>query len=429
LCYALLLPVLQMLVLAPAILLIRKDGGNGTRMLLEWSALLTASLAISTVPALYNFVLIAFPVCVLAAVLLGRKRYGWLIALLAIYVGIGLPMPSPDKMMGASALLYFVRLPLMLALLLGLYLSLWRGLPSGDASRDWTRFVWAAAMAVSVVATVSSTFHRERAVRQEYAYRLPLEAQGLLNASPRPSGAEVRYIAFTLSGYHLVKEAPNAPGTGLSASSPDDLSFTDRFGRGFPEDTWVEQVLSPRSQIVNLRTRSKVVVEDAREPMLSADGQNLAYVRDDHGRGQLRVQRDFRGDAASEIALTPPLLNVYESSFLSEQEYAFSAVEHGHPPQIYLRDESHANAPLELGESRYPALSPNGRWLAYSRFDHGAWNLWLRNQTTGATRRVSDVPCNQIEPAWENDSKTLLYGTDCGRSLWFTAVARRRVIP
>jgi hypothetical protein len=34
-----------------------------------------------------------------------------------------------------------------------------------------------------------------------------------------------------------------------------------------------------------------------------------------------------------------------------------------------------------------------------------------------------------MQPAWENDSRTLLYGTDCGRSLWFTAVARRRVIP
>jgi hypothetical protein len=429
LCYALLLPVLQMLLLAPAILLIRRDGGNRTRMLLEWSALLTASLAISTVPALYNFVLIAFPVCVLAAVLLERGRYGWLVALPAIYLGIGLPMPSPDKMMGASALLYLVRLPLMLALVLGLYVLLWRGLSCGDASRDWTRFVWAAGMAVSVLATASSTLHRERAVRQEYAYRLPLEAQGLLNANPRPAGAEVRYIAFTLSGYHLANEAPNDPRTGFSADSPDDLSFTDRFGKGLPEDTWVEQALSPRSQIVDLRTRSKLVVDDAREPMLSADGQNLAYVRDDRGRGQLRMRRDFRGDAASEVALTPSLLNVYEASFLSEREYAFSAVERGHPPQIYLRDASHANAPLELGESRYPALSPDGRWLAYSRFDHDAWNLWVRNQTTGATRRVSNVPCNQIEAAWENDSTTLLYSTDCGRSLWFTAVARRRVIP
>ncbi len=67
--------------------------------------------------------------------------------------------------------------------------------------------------------------------------------------------------------------------------------------------------------------------------------------------------------------------------------------------------------------------------MAYSHLDGGVWNLWVRNQETGTTQRVAAVPCNQIQPAWEADSKTLLYSTDCGRSLWFTAVARRRVIP
>jgi len=85
--------------------------------------------------------------------------------------------------------------------------------------------------------------------------------------------------------------------------------------------------------------------------------------------------------------------------------------------------------PLALGESRYPALSPDGAWMAYSHLENGVWNLWLRDQRSGATRRIANVPCNQMQPAWENDSRTLLYGTDCGRSLWFTAVARRRVIP
>ncbi len=67
-------------------------------------------------------------------------------------------------------------------------------------------------------------------------------------------------------------------------------------------------------------------------------------------------------------------------------------------------------------------------WLAYSHFERGAWNLWIRNQKTGETERIGNVPCNEIEPGWESDSKTLLYSTDCGRSLWFTAVARRQVI-
>jgi Tol biopolymer transport system component len=122
-------------------------------------------------------------------------------------------------------------------------------------------------------------------------------------------------------------------------------------------------------------------------------------------------------------------MNVYEGAFLSEREYAFSAAADGNLPTVYLTDATHRNAPLALGESRYPALSPDGHWLAYSHFENGAWNLWIRDQKTGATQRIGNVPCNQIEPSWEDDSKTLLYGTDCGRGLWFTAIARRRVVP
>jgi hypothetical protein len=430
LCYALLLPALQMLSLGPAILLIRREDSTKDRILLEWSALLTVSLAISTIPASYNFVLMVLPVCVLTAVLLQRRRYGWLAALLIAYFGIGFPMPSPHRVMGPAVLLYLPRLPLMFALLLGIYVLLWRDCPANGASRDWTRYAWAAALAASAVLSAFSTFHLERIVRQEYAYRLPLRAQGFLSAGPRPVGTGVRYVTFTFGGYHLVTEDKNAVWVDPPADSPDDdLSFSSSLGNSRPERILAERALSPHSKIVDARAPSHVVVDDAREPMLSADGQNLAFVRDDHGRGQLMVRRAFEADAASESALTPSSLNVYEATFFSEKKYAFSAVDHGRPPQIYLSDATHTNAPLALGESRYPALSPDGRWMAYSRLDHGAWNLWLRDQGTAATRRIADVPCNQIQPAWEDDSKALLYSTDCGRSLWFTAVSRRRVIP
>jgi len=430
LCYALSLPTLQMLALAPAILLIRATDGTRDRTLLEWSALLTASLAISTLPASYNFVLMVLPVCVLVAVLLRRELHGWLVALLIIYVGIGLPMPIPHRMMGPAILLYVPRLPLMFALLFGIYMLLWRDHLLSGTSRDWTPYAWGAVMSVSLIFSALSALHLERAVRREYAYRLPLQAQGFLNDGPRPAGTGVRYIAFMLGGYRLVTENQQTISADPPAASPnDDLSFTGDFGDIRPERLLVERALSPRSTIVDVREPLHPVANDAREPMLSTDGQSLAFMRDDHGRGSLMVRRAFEANPASESALTPSSLNVYEASFRSEGEFAFSAVEHGHPPQIYLSDATHTNAPLALGESRYPALSPDGRWMAYSRIEHGLWNLWLRDQKTGETRRIADVPCNQIQPAWEDDSKALLYGTDCGRSLWFTAVARRRVIP
>ena len=162
--------------------------------------------------------------------------------------------------------------------------------------------------------------------------------------------------------------------------------------------------------------------------MLSSDGSGLAFLRDDHGRGRLMLRRAFQSRTA-EVPLTPPKWNVYEASFRSEGEYAVSAVENGTPPKIILRDSRHQNTPIRLAESRYPALSPDGQWLAYSHLDHGVWNLWLRNESNGSIRRIADVPCNEIQPSWEGDSKTLLYSTDCGRSIWFTAIARRKVLP
>jgi hypothetical protein len=393
--------------------------------LLEWSALLTASLTISTVPASYNFVLMAFPICVVAEALLQRKQYGWMAALGFAYICIGLPIPVPHRPMGLGILLFEPRLPVMICVLAGIYALLWRGGPLRSSAPDWTRYAWATAMTVSVIFSAHSTFLRERAARREFAYRLPLPEQGFLNANPSFDGTSIRYVAFTLSGYRLVTTDKNAVSVDPPDDSPeDDLSFASGFGH-----VWLEQTVGPHSQIVEDQNASRALIHDAREPMLSADGQSLAFVRDDHGRGRLMVGQAFQSTAADEVALTPSSMNVYEASFLSEKEYAFSAVEGRRSPQMYLTDAAHFNTPLALGQSRYPALSPDERWLAYSHFEHGAWNLWIRDQRTGATRRIADEPCDQIQPSWEKDSKTLLYTTDCGRSLWFTAVARRRVIP
>ena len=275
-------------------------------------------------------------------------------------------------------------------------------------------------MTASVILSARSTLHLERAVRQEYAYRLPLQMQGFLNSGPQSTSDGVRYAAFTFTGYHLNAPVQSDPGTDTSF---DDLSFTSGFGH-----TLVERAFSQQSKIVDLQDPSHTLVGNAREPMLSADGRDLAFLQDNHGRGRLMFRQAFQSSTA-EAPLTPPQLNVYEASFHSEREYAFSAGEKDGPPKIFLTDATHKNTPVILAESRYPALSPDGQWMAYSHLDHGVWNLWLRNESSGLTRRIAEVPCNQIQPAWESDSRSLLYGTDCGRSVWFTAIARRKVLP
>lgn len=422
LAYALLLPLVQMLILAPAILLMRRTGSSPLRIMLEWSALITASLTVSTIPASYNFVLMAFPVCVLAAEFLRRRNFEWVAALVIAYLGIGFPVTLPHRMLGPALLLYVPRLPLMVAILLGIYALLGSEEPR---RADWTRYAWAAVMIVGTVVSVHSTLRLERGEREEFAYRLPLKAQGFLNADPEQAGDAVRYAAFGFDGYHLMTEGGKGdPPNPVRDAGYDELSFTSGSGQ-----LWVERASSPQSRIVNVLNPSRPSIYDARDPVLAQDGRSLAFIRDDHGRGRLMIRSTSPSGTLSEAALTPLSLNVYEASLLSGNVYAFSATERGGLPQIYWSDGTHAATAIGIPDSRYPALSPDGRWMAYSRLQHGVWNLWLRDQRTAENRRVADVPCNQIQAAWENDSKTLLYDTDCGRSVWFTAVARRRVIP
>jgi hypothetical protein len=422
--YAILAPGLQMLTLAPAVLLLHRKSGSKQRILLEWSALVTAALTISTIPASYNFVLMIFPVCVLVPVLLERKQYWWLTALVVAYLGIGFPIAPPQNIQGLALLLYVPRLPLMLAVLLGIYVLLWLDLQR-EFSREWTRYVWAIAMLTSLILSVSSTLHVELAQREEYAYRVPLQMQGFANEEPQAIANGMRYAAFTMNGYRLIGQTHEGPRQDPNVdASYDLLSFA-----GAANHTWAERASSTGSQIIDIQEPSQPIVMDARQPMLSADQQSLAFIRDYDGRGRLTVRRDFLSRSVNETSLTPSAMNVYEASFLSERHYAFSATEGSGLPQIYLTDANRKNSPIGITAARYPAISPDKQWMAFSHLDHGVWNLWLRSQADGTTRRIADVPCNQIQPSWESDSKTLLYGTDCGRSVWFTAVSRRKVVP
>ncbi len=396
--------------------------GERDRVLMEWSAIVTMALAVSTMPALYHFVLMIFPVCVMAGMLLRQRQYGWLTALAVAFLGIGFPLPVPASVTGLAVLLYVPRLWLMLAVLTAIYVWLWRDEATGRAW-EWERYAWAVAMAAAVIVSAVKTLRVEDAERTEYAFRLPLQQQGLLNGEPQATRTGVRYTELGLNGYELVtQDGSGAVVDPPANASEDDLSFANRDGH-----VWVEEAGRGGSLVVDVSAASRVVVNDAREPMVSADGKELAFVRDERGRGRLMVRG--LGEGGVEETLTPQELNVYEAAFRSGVDYAFAAAEGAGWPKVYIVDRARGRSMVTIADARYPAISPDGRWMAYSHMEDGVWNLWLMDRDTGATRRIADVPCNQVQSSWESDSKTLLYGTDCGRSLWFTAVARRSVLP
>jgi Tol biopolymer transport system component len=170
-----------------------------------------------------------------------------------------------------------------------------------------------------------------------------------------------------------------------------------------------------------------MAIPQAESPVASFDGRRLAFLREDHGRARIWVRSlDQPGKADRQV--TSAELNVLDMSFLPGSELIFAA-DSGGQPGLFTTQQAGGARSLGAEEARYPAVSPDGHWLAYSRLEGGNWNLWMRDLSNGQMQRLTHAACNAMEPAWAADSRTLVYASDCGRGLWFSALCRRPVVP
>jgi glycosyl transferase family 87/WD40 repeat protein len=63
-------------------------------------------------------------------------------------------------------------------------------------------------------------------------------------------------------------------------------------------------------------------------------------------------------------------------------------------------------------------ISPDGKWMAMeSSAQVGPKQIWLQDRATGKTTVLTGGDCNNTSPAWEEDSRTLIFASDCGRGL------------
>ena len=68
------------------------------------------------------------------------------------------------------------------------------------------------------------------------------------------------------------------------------------------------------------------------------------------------------------------------------------------------------------------ALSPDGKWLAFTSEDTGAKHLWLRSVASGQRMLLTGGNCNSSWPAWQADSRSLVFASDCGRAFGLPAL-------
>jgi hypothetical protein len=417
---AVLHPLLQISVLALAIFLVEPRVRNRQRLPLESSAFLVGLLAISTLPASYHLTLLILPAAVFTGYFLDKRDYRSLALLVILYLAACFPAWPRRITDGWWALAQAPRLYFVLLFCVLCYITLLP--PSSDIEQRKSDVpIWAVALAFALVFNIVSTLRYQRGLYDGYGLRVATPADVFLAGEPIARGKDVGFIAMGLNGY--------AAGTVEGSRAHLDYTASDQLSQAWDgQATWIEEA-GLESRIVRRNGgfgTSQAEIENAEFPVISPDGKWLAYLRS--VKGNYTLWSRALCCAGSDIALTSSEFNVHEMTFLPGGALVFAATKDGKQPALYQVSNRDIH-PTDMLNARYPAASPDGRWLAYSQVQGGFWNLWLRDMRTGATRRLTKAECNDVSPAWQADSKTLLYATDCGRSLWLTALNRQRVIP
>ncbi len=376
----------QTLLFAPALLLADPGNENPDRLNLEWSAVLLGSLAISTVPAGYHFTLLILPVCLIW--LAGQRFFGRAetATLLFLYAAIGYPGWKAIGTMSPWALLSVPRLYLVVLLCAFAYWLLAKQKRNAKHSRD--TWLWAGVFASSLLLSIVTGLRHQRGLYVDYFWRLPSTDSMLQSHSPTTQNNAILFTALVPDGYRTATQKDDS--IDIDTGNIDQLAVTAN-----PIERWIEET-SQESTIVS-SVAGREAVRQAESPLASPDGKWLAYLREEHGRNSIWLQA-LEQPRSQDRQLTPAQDNVLEMSFLPNGSIVFSSESNGGRSRFFLVNQAGAINSLGSDEARYPAISPDGHWFAFSKLQSGNWHLWLRDLHNGQTSRLTDADCNNMAP-------------------------------
>jgi glycosyl transferase family 87/WD40 repeat protein len=386
----------------------------------EWSTFVVLLLLLSSMPSSYHHCILIFSAIIAVDYLLKRGERRAALAAAILFALACSPMPE----------FVFVHLQGRLAAIFLLYLLLLFKAPARMASRQ-RKAGFAVATALLAVFTLSN-LRAHRNLAEDFSRRLTPVYLGYGTFSVTRAGDRLVVDEMVEAAYSAVmlpqagneeRQRLRAPGdvVAIAASAQSPFIYFE--------------VVRQHSQIFRLPVaqlgRADAVLEyvaEGYDPVVSADGHWLAYLRDKGGRTVIMLSKD---DSSKDVATAAPargsqnLAGVLEMSVTAQGNLIVATGSAGDPYLVSLNTASgEARALREVrGAVRYPAVSPDGKWLAFSRRESGAWHLFARDLDRGAEQQLTSAPCNATSPAWE-DEHALLYISDCGRGFTLGAPAR-----
>ena len=382
--FFLLRPLLTLGILAAPLLAVARDGII-TRNEVAWYTI--AILLASPNTASYVFVVLLLPV----AILLETTGRRWALLLVVTYILVCLPLKPAWSWLFPKVWLLFI-----LYSIAGR--GYWRNLSVGPVS--------VAILIIVAISLADASSHQRDYNREPARSFEPVEshASSVYASSPALSRTGVVFESIGSGGYILNRKLA-FDGHAFHPSVP---------ASGSP--IFFELVSGGHSRIVSFDPTTKILerltpeASDAQSPTVSPDGDKLAYVSD----GKLFIS----GQGA---LLTPgPVEDA--AWFPTGNHLAFSA-----SGIIYDSDGMRRLISFVPGDHTEPAISPDGEWLAFTSTRKGVRHIWVENILSQAARELTSGSCNSYAPAWELNSRALVFASDCSRGLGLPRLYRARL--
>jgi hypothetical protein len=354
--------------------------------------------ALSSSVSSYNLVLLLVPVILL----LRRAPILWSFGLLSLYALIQVPLPWYARLLQSWYPWAFPKAWLLLILLI---------YTGWSHVRNLRRMPVAVTLAVVLIISMGEAVRRWSSYRDEstrLAAPAVINPGSVFSSSPVANDGRLLYEHIARGRYLLRSSGAD----GLRDFAFDGEAFRPAMAAS-GEPIYFELVAAGHSRICAYRPSTQTLevaigpALDPQEPAVSADGTTLAFV----SRGSLCVLQRGRS------RLVFPSRNVVRPAFFPDGDRI--AFAEGQPGYRSIRAISISGGKAEtltnLGDCFAPAISPDGRLLAYVMSETGARQVWIEDLVSHARYRVTSGACNNDSPAWRGNSRSIVFASDCGR--------------